>query len=151
MMSAERDPRKVVEDDSEWLANLYKFLSETGHLTDAEVSEILRAEGIDPDKLFARGMTFIERLRMQATYRTLAEAREKQKQVLEALSNVRQPSGTLADLKAQVQAKWAAWNTQGTPQMAFAFRNLDHLTEADLRSFLADIERVERLSKPGEK
>jgi hypothetical protein len=150
-MSAERDPRRIADGDSEWLANLYKFLSETGHLTDAEVAEILQAEGIDPDKLLVRGMTFIEKLRMQATYRTLAEAREKQKQVLEALSNVRQPSGTLADLKAQVQAKWAAWSTQGTPQMAFAFRNLDQLTEEDLRSLLADIERVERLSKQGEK
>lgn len=151
-MSAERDPRKIVEDESGWLANLYKFLSETGHLTDAEVNEILRAEGIDPDKLLERGMNFIERLRMQATYRTLAEAREKQKQVLEALSNVRQPSsGTLADLKAQVQAKWEAWSTQGAPQMAFAFRNLEQLTEDDLRSLLADIERIERLSKPGEK
>lgn len=151
MSAEENDPRRPAENDSEWLANLYKILSETGHLTEAEAVEILRVEGVDPDALLTRGMAFIEKLRMQATYRTLAEAREKQKDVLEALESVRQPSGTLADLKAQLLGKWEAWHTQGTPQMAFAFRNLDQLTEEDLRSLLADIERVEQLSKPEEK
>lgn len=147
-MSPEKDEHREARTEGEWLANICEFLSETDHLSDSEVKEILRSEGVDPDALLTRGIAFIEKLRMQATYRMLTEAREKQKKVLESLDDVRQPSGTLDDLRAKIRAKWEAWSGQGTPQMALAFRNLDGLTEEDLRSLLADIERVERLSTP---
>lgn len=150
-MSTDKHKPKAAQNDSEWLASICKFLSETDHLTESEAREMLQAEGVDPDNVLKKGMAHIEKLRRQATYRTLAEAREKQKHVLEALSNVPQPSGTLADIKAQIRAKWEAWTAQGTTPMAFAFRNLDQMTEDDLRSLLSDIERVELLQKPGEK
>lgn len=145
-MSSDKEKRREPAPESEWLANIHEFLSETDDLSDTEVIEALRAEGIDPGELVKNGMTFLEQQRTLATNRMLAEARSKQKQMLEGLEVAKRSPGTLGELKAMIRAKLEAWAVAGSPQVSFAFRNLDAQTEEDLRTLLADIERLERLS-----
>lgn len=145
-MSADDQKHYVAKTYKDWLANISEFLSEEDHLSLDEVKAELREEGIDPDALIKRGKVFVEELRRQATYRMLGEARENQKRVLDSLEGIEQPSGTINELKEKIKARLEAIAARGTPQVAFAFRNLEALTEEDLKTFLVDIEMAERLS-----
>jgi hypothetical protein len=144
-MSKEHDKRRGARSDREWLANISDFLSVSDELSNEQVREALKGEGVNPDTLVERGLAFIETQRRLATYRMLTEARKKQQQVLNRLDGVIEPVGSLEEIKSKIRAKWQTWSA-GRQEVAFAFRNLDALTEEDLRSMLADAERVELLS-----
>ena len=144
-MSQDEDQRKPAATDREWLANIYDFLSEADDLTDDEVREGLKTEGIDPGKLVNRGLAFIEQQRKLATNRMLAEARERQRQALGGFTRSKHYEGTLAQLQAMVKERLVAWSSQGISQFAIAHRNFEGASENDLRALLAEMDQLELL------
>ena len=88
----------------------------------------------------------MEKQRRLATYRMLAEAKQQKMKALEGITGLRPQPGTLEELRTKVRAILTTLAAQGTSHMAVAHRNLDASTEQDLRTLLADLERLQRIA-----
>lgn len=133
------------QTEQDWLANISDFLCDVENMNVEDIKEALRAEGLDPDQVIRRGMESIENLRRQATYRTFAEAKELQNRALESVADIQESRSPIEEIKLKIRKIEESWSAQGQLGFAVNFRNLDDQSENDLRSLLADLERVDRL------
>lgn len=135
------------QTEQDWLVNISDFLCDVENMNEDDIKEALRAEGLDPDQVVRRGMEFIENLRRQATYRTFAEAKELQSRALEAVADIQESRSPIEEIKRKIRKIQESWSAQGQLGFAVNFRNLEDQSEDDLRSLLADLERVDRLGR----
>ncbi|BFU96778.1 MAG: hypothetical protein NTNFB02_35000 [Nitrospira sp.] len=133
--------------EQDWLVNISHFLCDVENMNEDDIEEALRAEGLDPDQVVRRGMELIENLRRQATYRTFAEAKELQSRALEAVADIQESRSPIEEIKRKIRNIQESWSAQGQLGFAVNFRNLEDQSEDDLRTLLADLERVDRLGR----
>lgn len=135
------------QTEQDWLVNISDFLCDVENTGEDDIKEALRAEGLDPDQVVRRGTELIENLRRQATYRTFAEAKELQNRALEAVADIQESRSPIEEIKRKIKKIQESWSAQGQSGFAVNFRNLEDQSEDDLRSLLADLERVDRLGR----
>jgi hypothetical protein len=135
------------QTEQDWLVNISDFLCDVENTGEDDIKEALRAEGLDPDQVVRRGTELIENLRRQATYRTFAEAKELQNRALEAVADIQESRSPIEEIKRKIKKIQESWSAQGQLGFAVNFRNLEDQSEDDLRSLLADLERVDRLGR----
>lgn len=135
------------QTEQDWLVNISDFLCDVENTGEDDIKEALRAEGLDPDQVVRRGKELIENLRRQATYRTFAEAKELQNRALEAVADIQESRSPIEEIKRKIRKIQESWSAQGQLGFAVNFRNLEDQSEDDLRTLLADLERVDRLGR----
>lgn len=144
---SEDKKRDTTKTEGDWLANVSDFLCDVENMNEEDIKEALRAEGLDPAQVVRRGMELVENLRRQATYRTFAEAKELQNRALEAIGDIQRSESPIEEIKRKIRQFQELWSAQGRLEFTVNFRNLDDQSEDDLRSLLADLERVEQLGR----
>lgn len=144
-MNEESDNKEIARTEEDWLANISDFLCDVENMTEEDINDTLRAEGLDPAQVVRRGMELIENLRRQATYRTFSNAKELQGRSLDAVADIHLSQSPIEEIKGRIRQFQESWSAQGQLAFSVNFRNLDDLSDDDLRSLLADLERVERL------
>jgi hypothetical protein len=135
------------QTEGDWLANISDFLCYVENMSEEDIKDALRAEGLDPAQVVHRGMELVENLRRQATYRTFVDAKELQHRALEAVADIQKSQSPIEEIKHKIRQFQELWSVQGRLEFAVNFRNLDDQSEDDLRSLLADLERVDRMRR----
>jgi hypothetical protein len=135
------------QTEGDWLANISDFLCDVENMSEEDIKDALRAEGLDPAQVVRRGMELVEILRKQAIYRTFADAKELQNRALDAVADIHESQSPIEEIKFKIRQFQESWSAQGRLEFAVNFRNLDDQSESDLRSLLADLERVDRLGR----
>jgi hypothetical protein len=135
------------QTEGDWLANISDFLCDVENMSEEDIKDALRAEGLDPAQVVRRGMELVENLRKQAIYRTFADAKELQNRALDAVADIHESQSPIEEIKIKIRQFQESWSAQGRLEFAVNFRNLDDQSESDLRSLLADLERVDRLGR----
>lgn len=147
--------RKPPESASEFLDGLVELFTNLPDRTMEELEEDLREEGVDPETFAQRVRELVESELEEQRLAWFEHARQGRGAALERLREV-QPSSTLSTLKEVKQKVKAVLAGQYGPDASeFAYaqlhhRNLDDVTESDLRSLLDDLERLKLLTQlPG--
>src|SRR5688572_14548670 len=99
--------------ESDWLANISDFLCDVENMSEDDIKEALRAEGLDPAQVVTKGMELVERLRRQATYRSFAEAKELQHRALEAVADIQWSQLPIDEIKLRIKQFQDSWSGHG--------------------------------------
>jgi|CXWL01.1.fsa_nt_gi hypothetical protein len=144
---SEKIKKDNTQTEADWLANISDFLCEVENMSQEDINDAIQAEGLEPAQVLRRGMEVVENLRRQATYRTFADAKELQSRALEAVADIHTSQSPIEEIKRKIRQFQESWSAQDRLEFAVNFRNLDDQSENDLRSLLADLERVDRLGR----
>lgn len=144
-----KDDRKKAATDSEFLDNLTCFFKSFEDLDEIALKEELREEGINPEELLLRTKVLIEAKLKQAKMSWKNAAQEKKELVLEQLSSVKyEIPRNAAELRKKIKELLNKFTADQLPSYAQAFyRNLDQITDEDLKSFYSDLKKLEHLKE----
>jgi len=144
--------KKPPESMSEFLDGLVDLFTDLPERTTQELEEDLREEGIDTEAFVQRVQMLVESKLQEQRLAWLEHARQGRTADLEKLRRV-QPSKALdkiEEVKQKIKDVLTGQFGSGALEYANAqlhHRNLNNVTENDLRSLLDDLERLELLTQ----
>ncbi len=141
--------RKKAETDSELLDNLTAFLEDFENLSEEELTQELRDEGIDPEQLLTKSRVIIKSKLKDAKLSWKKSALERRQSLLEQMSSFKHSiPKSIEDVRNEIKALLTGgYGTKAQAQAQAFFRNLDEVTDEDLKSFYEDLKKLELLEK----
>ena len=135
-MSTRKGPR----NDQEFVEAFEHLLYDHEPETDEEVDAFLRSEGVDPEVIAANGRAFVEKALALSplNWRNHAADRQKAQEELEAheVSSILSRDALLAAINKIM----SGLNPRQFAQASVQYRNLEEVSDEDLRSLLAELE-----------
>lgn len=142
-----KEKRRIANTASEYLDNLTDFLTNCEGLSKEDLKEELRTEGIDPDELILKVNQLVKTKLKEAkgAWREKAHIKREAllKQMKQAKYNIPE---SLSELKEKIKEMISG--TYGGEIQNYAqayFRNLEEITEEDLRTFYEDLMKLKFL------
>lgn len=139
--------RKVANTSSEFLDNLTEFFTNFEELSQEELKSELRDEGINPEELLSKVKLLVEFKLREAKKAWKKDAHEKRKFLIGRMSLAKYDiPKTPTEIRKKI--KELLRGLYGSEIQSYAqayFRNLDEVTEEDLKSFYEDIEKLKFL------
>lgn len=142
-----REKRKIANTASEYLDNLTDFLTNCEGLSKEELKEELRTEGIDPNELISKVNQLVETKLKEAKGAWREKAHVKREALLKQIEQAKYDvPKDLSEVKEKIKKMLSG--TYGGKIQNYAqayFRNLEEITEEDLRTFYEDLMKLKFL------
>jgi len=148
-----KEKRRIANTASEYLDNLADFFADFEGLSQEELKEELRAEGINPDELISKVNRLVKSKLKEAkvTWRELARAKREVLLKRIGLAEYKMPE-SLSALKERIKEMLSgAYGDKVQNYAQLHFRNLEEITEEDLRTFYEDLMKLKSLEERSEK
>jgi len=137
--------RKMANTSSEFLDNLCDFLTKTEGLSQEELKEELRDEGINPEELVSKVSLLIKSKLREAKGAWKKDAHEKRSALLKVMASASYDiPKSIPELKEKIKEMLMGLNDNKINAQAY-FRNLDDIVEEDLKSFYEDLLKLKFL------
>lgn len=147
-MNSEKQ-RKVANTPSEFLDNLTDFFTDFEGLSKEDLKEELRNEGINPEDLISKVNQLVKSKLKEVKGAWKKAANEKRKSLLEQMSFAKYDiPKSFSELKGKVKEMLSG--NYGNDIKGYAqtyFRNLEEITEEDLRSLYEDLLKLKSLEE----
>jgi hypothetical protein len=133
-------------DRSRSLENLFDFLEDDEGMSDEEIKEELRAEGIDPEAVLARGKSIVEAGLREAKMSWRKRAHEKMESFDRrvSLSGMDTPS-TGEEAMRKIRDLLGSIPAESRPRYAQFYSKLGEVTEDEAISVYQDLQRLKLL------
>ncbi len=128
---------------SSFLDNLTEFITDFEGLTQEELNEELREEGIDPENFLSKVDGLVKSKIKESKMAWKNEAIQKKESLLKIMSKVKFDRPKMSELKEKILDKFSG--IQGGDHALAFFRNLEEVTEEDLESLYEELEMLEHL------
>lgn len=139
-MSSRKGPRT----DQEFVEAFEHLLYEHGPETSEEVDAFLRSEGLDPEVIAANGRAFVQKALASSPLNWRSYIAERQRAKEELVAHQVSPTLSRDVLLAAIRESLSGLSPQQIAQSGVQYRNLEEVTDEDLRSLLAELEYLNR-------
>jgi len=139
-MSTRKGPRT----DRELVEAFEHLLYDHEPETPEEVDAFLRSEGLDPETIVANGRAFVQKALASSPLNWRSHVSERQTAKEELAAHEVSPTLSRDDLLATVKKLLSGLSPQQIAQTGVRYRNLEEVTDDDLRSLLAELEYLNR-------
>lgn len=142
-----KEKRRIANTASEYLNNLADFLTNIEGLSQEELKEELRVEGINPDELISKVNQLVKSKLKEAKGAWKEKAHIKREALLKQmkLAKYNIPE-SLSELKEKIKEMLSGAYGGKIQNYAQAyFRNLEEITEEDLKTFYEDLMKLKFL------
>lgn len=143
---ADKKDNKDVKTASDFLNSLTEFYMGFEDLSQSELEEELKEEGIDPDKLLSKVNTLVKSKIKESKMAWRKEALKKRESLLEKISKVQFTTPKMDELKEILLGKHS-----GIDNALVFGRNMEEFTEEDLKSLYEELKVLEHLKNQEKK
>jgi sugar-specific transcriptional regulator TrmB len=142
-----KEQKRIANTASEYLDNLTDFFICLEGVSQEELKEELRSEGIDPDELISKVNQLVKSKLKEAKGAWREKGRVKRETLLKQMEQAKYKiPESLSELKENIKEMLSG--TYGGKFQNYAqayFRNLEEITEEDLRTFYEDLMKLKFL------
>ena len=133
-----------------FVKNLFEFLADPSDLTEEELDEELKREGVDIDKIVSNVLNFIQMKKDEQRLAWQEEAREKREKELNLFREIEDSLKTEEDFKNYLSPKTSLSDSE----ISIYYRRLKEISEKDKKSLIKDkiiLELLEKIKKEEKK